>query len=85
MYDVAEIVLVVSPLLRIRGWISSQFRRFSQGSLLCSIHTNGTPTYPTDTFLLPDAGFARRLSHLFLALAGRFLALRHKTGKASGS
>jgi len=58
MYDVAEIVLVVSPLLRIRGWISSQFRRFSQGSLLCSIHTIGTPTYPTDTFLLPDTGFA---------------------------
>jgi hypothetical protein len=25
------------------------------------------------------------LSHLFLSLAGRFLALRHKTGKAAGS
>ena len=43
MYDVAEIVLVVSPLLRIRGWISSQFQSlFSRVSLVFHSYKRNT-------------------------------------------
>ncbi len=36
----AEFLLVAPKLPRIRGWISSRFRRFSQGAFSCSIYTD---------------------------------------------